>query len=43
MRTHQLATVIAGALDRIIRVVRTQPRPFIATISKSGVVRVIDS
>jgi hypothetical protein len=43
MTGDELAGTIAGALDRMIYTVQTQARPFIASISKAGVVKVIDS
>ncbi len=41
MRGDEIAKTIAGALPQMLRVLRIQPRPFIATISKFGAVKVI--
>lgn len=42
MRGDEIAQVLAGALPKILRMVRTQSRPFIASISKAGQVGLLE-
>lgn len=43
MTADEFAPVIAGAMEQMVRLARAQPAPFIATISKRGVVKVVES
>ena len=43
MRGDEIAHSIAYALPKILRLVRLKSRPFIATISKSGDVKLVES
>lgn len=42
MRGAEIAQAIASALPKMLRMVRTQSRPFIASISKAGQVSLLD-
>jgi hypothetical protein len=43
MTADETASVIAGGLEKILRDVRAHQPPFIASISKAGIVKIVES